>query len=146
MGEYADMEIEREIRQTGARIQREYEDSIRGLTRKQLGQRIAAEQQAIHEARQVAISLAQSVIDEHAEALASRGLTIVREGRGFTCIKGPSCSAKVIGKWQPDRTRGTVNSRKVKLAGTEGWLVACFKAAKPAQDAGQTTRVEAPKP
>lgn len=50
MGEYADMEIEREIRQTGQRMQREYEASIKGLTRKQLGQRIAAENQAIHEA------------------------------------------------------------------------------------------------
>ena len=142
MGEYADIEIERQIRETGQRMAREHERKFSKMTRKQRGQAIAAENEARHQERLQGLADAQTVIDGEREALASRGLEVKREGHGFVCVRGQT----VIGRWRPDRARGQVAGRGVKLTGTIGWLIACFKAVKPAQDAGQTTRVEAVKP
>jgi hypothetical protein len=122
MGEYADLEVARQQRETGDRLAREH-SRMTADQRRAAGQAEHAANQAKHEAQEQALvaSLAHAATQRH--ALRSAGLEIVRTGGVLEAKRGGS----VLGRWWPDR-RPQIGSRSVKAMAFEQWLRAVVKA------------------
>ncbi len=122
MGGYADLEVARQQREAGERMQQEH-DRMTVDQRRAAGQAQAAANQAKHEAREQALAagLAHAATQRH--ALRSAGLEIVRTGSVLEAKR----SGKVLGRWWPDR-HPQVGSRSVKDMPFEQWLLAVVRA------------------
>ena len=119
MGEYADIEIERQIRQTGRNMMREAAQQA-ARERKAAGLQQCARYLAVHDAREAAIAAAQEIVEANAGALAARSITIARSGNLLEAKHGRS----VLGHWRPDKLTAVVRSQRVECTDTAGWLAA----------------------
>jgi hypothetical protein len=108
MGEYADIEIERQIRETGRNMMREAAQQA-ARERKAAGLQQCARDLAVHDAREAAIAAALTVAETQAEAMAARSITIARSGNLLEAKHGRS----VLGHWRPDKLTGVVRSTRV---------------------------------
>ncbi len=126
MGEYADMEIEREQRETGARLHREHMRELAAQTpeqRRAAGQAEQARNMAVHEAREQALAAAVAHAATKTAALASANLTIHREGRCIEARRGRS----VLGRWWPGK-RSQLGARTIAASTFAAWLTTVVKA------------------
>ena len=123
MGEYADIEIERQIRETGGRMAREHAQEV-ARARKAVGLQQCARDLAAHDAREAAISDALGFVDTLKDELNEMGVTVSRSGNLLEARQGRS----VLGCWRPDKRTAVIRSQRVECSDTAAWLFAVIAA------------------